>query len=144
MWFEYDVVRQCNVEVPQPCSPRVHGGDDRPRKGDYADICVELMPHFPIGGFFPHSKCPHKQTYERGSNLVCMVCHKSGQDHRRGVKRPRVLPPANRKPKPEPIPNQLTRAEKREMQRTYAGKELTADERAWLTAHGVEVSEASR
>jgi hypothetical protein len=42
----------------------------------------KLEPLFPIDSYIPASPCPHHGPIRKGSTFVCMVCHRSGQDHR--------------------------------------------------------------
>jgi hypothetical protein len=115
----------------------------------------ELVPHFPVqalsrvqvvrhaDGTFGEKPvaCPHKRRYRRGSRLVCMVCHASGMDHLGVMARSAATDP---KPEqaPEPAtPPELTRKEKRALQRDYKirEKELSPVERDYLRGLGVDL-----
>ena len=79
----------------------------------------DLVPLFPIPTFVPQSYCPHHGPLARGGHLCCMVCHKSGQDHRPAFQRnPRTDPKPD--PKPEAEKPKLSAKERRYLLRQYA------------------------
>jgi hypothetical protein len=66
---------------------------------DYDEPRISLTPIFGIEFFTPQSRCPHRGSIRKGSRCCCMVCNKSGMDHKKQLKRdPRTDP----KPEPEP------------------------------------------
>jgi len=67
-----------------------------PRKVEHPP---RLIPLFPIGPYTPQSFCAHRQPIRLGSNLCCMVCHRSGMDHHPALQRDKATEPA-----PEPVP----------------------------------------
>ena len=43
---------------------------------------ITLEPLFPLTPLTPSSTCPHHGPIRTGSRFCCMICHRSGQDHR--------------------------------------------------------------
>jgi hypothetical protein len=54
-----------------------------------------LVPLFPIGPYTPRSMCGHRKPIVSGSDLCCMICHRSGWDEH---------PAMQRDPETEPAP----------------------------------------
>jgi hypothetical protein len=107
-----------------------------PADWDYPPL---LVPLFPVRPLTPTSECGHKTRIRRGSVFVCMVCHKSGQDHRayfKDVEKPRRSAPQN-----IDIPRSLTRKERRELRsgipELIEAGELTPEAIDWYLATGV-------
>lgn len=61
---------------------------------------LELVPLFPITSLVPASKCPHHGPIRPGSLFCCMVCHQSGRDDHRALRRDPATEP---RPAPKPI-----------------------------------------
>lgn len=70
------------MSTPRRIQRGAASGSTADHASDWSDV-PRLEPLFPITAFTPSSVCPHKTRISRGSNLVCMVCHQSGADHRR-------------------------------------------------------------
>jgi len=82
----------------------------------------QLVPLFPIGAFTPMSLCGHRQPIRIGSDLCCMVCHRSGMDGHPALQRDKATEPA-REPVPSaPKPKTSRETRKQRRQRLFASK----------------------
>ncbi|MDE2100510.1 MAG: hypothetical protein KGL39_24920 [Patescibacteria group bacterium] len=90
--------------------------DDKPKQAP------KLVPMFPLDSLTPSSKCPHRRKIRKGSRLVCMICHESGLDGHKALKRHPRTDPA---PEPKEKPKKKTRKEQR-ADRYDASKPLNA------------------
>lgn len=82
----------------------------------------EIVPLFPVTSFVPDSPCPHFGPIEKGSALLCAVCHDTGMRAHPALRRNRLTDPkpeTNRTPDPTPGTDRggkpLTRREKRRL-----------------------------